>query len=171
VQLEDFSLRNAPVLGRLMAAVFPTGLADLKSDGGLGFSLLKLKFIMKPDMYEIIEGRAHGHSLGLSLQGRIHRGDPHVLQLHGTIIPAYFFNTLISKIPLLGSLITGGKHEGMFGASFRLTGPHHDPQMSINPLSALTPGILRKLFSSKEEHASASHAPSWSEEEEVEEEE
>ena len=52
----------------------------------------------------------------------------------------------LSKIPLIGQLLSGGKHEGLFGMSFTIKGTRQDPQTSVNPLSALTPGFLRKIF-------------------------
>ena len=34
----------------------------------------------------------------------------------------------------------------MFAANYRLSGSTDDPDVSVNPLSVLTPGILRQLF-------------------------
>ena len=65
-------------------------------------------------------------------------------------MPAYFLNTLIGKIPLLGELITGGKDEGLFGVTYKITGSYDHPNISVNPLSALTPGLIRKIFSDEE---------------------
>jgi hypothetical protein len=36
----------------------------------------------------------------------------------------------------------------VFAATFRLSGPIGDPQVSVNPLAALTPGFLRGIFGS-----------------------
>jgi hypothetical protein len=43
-------------------------------------------------------------------------------------------------------VLTGGEGQGLFAASFRLTGSNDEPTVSVNPLAALTPGVLRKLF-------------------------
>jgi hypothetical protein len=145
--MQDFHLLNAPFLSRFVSLAFPTGLADLSKGGELGFNYFKAKFIAEPNKIFISAGRAHGYSLGFSFSGNIGRGNRGQVNLSGSIIPAYFLNTLISKIPLIGELISGGKHEGLFGVSFNISGPRNDPQISVNPLSALTPGLLRKLFS------------------------
>jgi len=43
-------------------------------------------------------------------------------------------------------LLLGGDGQGLFAANYRVTGSAADPQVSVNPLSALTPGFLRRLF-------------------------
>ena len=56
-------------------------------------------------------------------------------------------NSFLGKIPLLGNLLAGTEDGGgVFAANFSITGPLEDPKASVNPLSALTPGILRNLF-------------------------
>jgi len=47
---------------------------------------------------------------------------------------------------VLGTLLMGGEGQSLFAASFRLTGSSDDPSVTVNPLSAVTPGILRHLF-------------------------
>jgi hypothetical protein len=71
---------------------------------------------------------------------------PDLLDIQGTIVPAYTLNSIIGNIPLLGSLLLGGEGQGLFAANYRATGSAADPQVSVNPLSALTPGFLRRLF-------------------------
>jgi hypothetical protein len=55
-------------------------------------------------------------------------------------------NGIIGHLPLVGWVLTGGEDQGLFAASFRLTGSNDDPTVTVNPLSALTPGLLRKMF-------------------------
>jgi hypothetical protein len=66
--------------------------------------------------------------------------------MQGTIVPAYALNSIIGNIPLIGSLLLGGEGQGLFAANYRATGSAADPQVSVNPLSALTPGFLRRLL-------------------------
>jgi hypothetical protein len=40
----------------------------------------------------------------------------------------------------------GGEGQGLFAASFHLGGSNDNPTVMVNPLSALTPGLLRHLF-------------------------
>ena len=68
------------------------------------------------------------------------------LDLQGTIVPAYALNSIIGNIPVIGSLLLGGEGQGLFAANYRVTGSAADPEVSVNPLSALAPGFLRRLF-------------------------
>lgn len=73
--------------------------------------------------------------------------EPEVVDLRGTIVPAYAVNSLFGNIPLLGDLITGGEEGGgLFAATYTAKGPLTSPTVSVNPLSALAPSFLRKLF-------------------------
>jgi hypothetical protein len=60
-------------------------------------------------------------------------------------VPAYSVNRVLRAIPLLGDVLTGG--EGLFAANYRATGSLDQPDFGVNPLTALAPGLLRKLFS------------------------
>jgi hypothetical protein len=64
----------------------------------------------------------------------------------GTIVPAYFFNSMLGQLPLVGKLFSPEKGGGVFAARFGLNGNIDDPSVSINPISALTPGFLRGIF-------------------------
>jgi len=83
--------------------------------------------------------------MGLTTQGFIDYTHNRV-DLNGTFIPAYQVNSLITHIPVVGTLLGGGTHEGIFGVNYRVAGPVTGPTLTINPLSAMTPGFLRKVF-------------------------
>ena len=46
----------------------------------------------------------------------------------------------------LGNLFGAPEGEGLFGVTYRATGPFTDPDIDINPLSAIAPGFLRGMF-------------------------
>ena len=58
-------------------------------------------------------------------------------------------NNLLSNVPLLGPLLTGGKDGGVFAIAYRLDGPLDDLKTDVNILSAVTPGALRELFTGR----------------------
>ena len=58
---------------------------------------------------------------------------------------------MFGKIPLIGEILVGGKGEGIFAVNYKIEGPRDNPSVSVNPLSALTPGFLRKFFDVFEE--------------------
>ena len=102
-------------------------------------------FVLTEDTLELGESRAFSPSLGLTAKGRIDLRR-NVADLQGTIVPAYFFNSLLGNIPLVGRLFSPEAGGGLFAASYALRGPLGDPRVSVNPLSALTPGFLRGVF-------------------------
>jgi hypothetical protein len=61
-------------------------------------------------------------------------------------VPAYFFNSLPGRIPLIGELFSPQKGGGVFAANYSIDGKLADPDVSLNPLSALAPGVLRSFF-------------------------
>jgi hypothetical protein len=90
------------------------------------------------------DGGTSGSSLGLAFEGRIDLWN-NLYDLDGTIIPISDFSKLISKIPLLGDILTAGG-EGFIAATYKVKGPMDKPEVTVNPLSVLAPGILRKIF-------------------------
>ena len=68
------------------------------------------------------------------------------MNLNGTVVPAYTLNTILSRIPIIGTILMGGKGEGLIALNYRIEGTRADPNVTFNPASALTPGILRKLI-------------------------
>lgn len=149
LQIKDFALKEAPLMSKLLTLAFPTGIIDLMSDKGLVFRQFKVNFGYTPSRILLKEGRAHGISLGMTVNGTIDRNYDQ-LNLQGSVIPAQMLNTILSKVPLVGELLTGGKHEGLFAISYSIEGPTQNPHISVNPISALTPGFLRKIFDKKE---------------------
>ena len=89
-------------------------------------------------------GRAFGNSIGFTFRGGFDR-DRRTVEINGVLVPVYFLSRALSKIPLIGDLLTGGG-EGLFAANYELSGPVDDPKTTVNPLSVLAPGVLRGLF-------------------------
>ena len=91
------------------------------------------------------DASVQGPAVGALAHGSIRKADGK-LSIGGTLIPAYGLNSAFSNVPLLGTIIAGGKDEGVIGLTFGLSGTMASPQMQINPVSALAPGFLRKVF-------------------------
>ena len=84
-------------------------------------------------------------SVGATFSGRYDLSTA-AIDITGTYLPAYAFNNLFSRIPILGIALGGGSREGLFGVTFKISGPIAQPQVFFNPLSAVAPGIFRKIF-------------------------
>lgn len=149
LRIEDFRAVEAPLLARLLGAMSLGGLADLLSGEGLSFDRLSAHLMLADDRLTIEDGRAAGGALGLSLQGTVAL-ETGGLDLAGTVVPAYGVNSVIGAIPLVGDLLTGGDGGGVIAFTYRAGGTLDDPQVQVNPLSALTPGLLRRIFFQRE---------------------
>lgn len=144
-ELEDFAVRDAPALGKLLQAMSVYGLFEALSGQGLSFASLTAPFTLTRDALVLSEARAFSASLGLTAKGRIDRRRD-TIDMEGTIVPAYVFNSLLGRIPLLGRLFSPEQGGGLFAATYRMRGPLADPAVTVNPLAALTPGFLRGIF-------------------------
>lgn len=145
-ELEGFAARDAPALGKLLQAVTLYGLVDAAQGGsGLAFTRAVVPFALAREDLRIEDARAFSPSLGLTARGRVRR-EPVLLDIEGTIVPAYALNAALGNLPLVGRLFSPERGGGLFAATFRAQGPAEEAQVSVNPLAALTPGFLRGLF-------------------------
>lgn len=143
--LRDFHVRDAPAVGKLLQALTVYGIGEAMSGPGLAFTQLNAPFRWDGDVLELTEAQAFSASLGLTARGRVDVARK-TLDLQGTIVPAYALNSALGRIPLLGRLFSAEQGGGLFAVNYALRGPLADPAVSVNPLSALTPGFLRGLF-------------------------
>ncbi len=143
--LKDFHLRKAPAIGKLLQAATIYGVGEALSGPGLYFDELALPFRYQRGRLDITDARATSDSLGLTGRGAIDTAHS-TLDLQGTIIPAYVINSLLGRIPLVGRLFRSERGGGLIAMNYAVHGSLDDPSVSVNPLSALTPGALRRLF-------------------------
>jgi len=144
-EMSDFVVHNAPAFAKLLQAMTLYGLVEAVSGPGLNFARLVAPFTLSPEALALENARAFSASLGLTARGTLDRRRQRIA-MEGTIVPAYIFNSLLGNIPILGRLFSPEAGGGVFAATFRLQGALDDPQVSVNPLAALTPGFLRGLF-------------------------
>jgi len=145
VQARDFIMVKAPALAKLLTVASFTGVLDLLRGEGIGFQGMDGEFVLDDGVATTELMRIYGAALGLTAKGQIDF-DEDAIDLAGVVVPAYSINNFLSKIPLLGTLLTGGEGEGLFAVVYTVEGPVDDPEVSVNPLSALTPGFLRNIF-------------------------
>jgi hypothetical protein len=145
IEAWDYLLVEAPLLARLLTVASLTGIADLLQGEGIRFQRLTGDFVLQDGVLDTELIRAYGAALGLTMKGRIDF-DALRSDLEGTLVPAYSVNRVLGQIPLLGPILTGGEGEGFLAVTYAIEGPLGDPEVTVNPLSALAPGFLRGLF-------------------------
>jgi hypothetical protein len=112
---------------------------------GFTFTRLTVPFSSDQAFVRIGDSLLKGPEMGATVQGVIRKRDG-AIDIGGTIIPAYSLNSALGEVPLLGDILTGGKGQGVFGLTFALRGTMQKPQFVVNPVSALAPGFLRRMF-------------------------
>ncbi|BDG72061.1 DUF3971 domain-containing protein [Roseomonas fluvialis] len=155
--LEDFAVRDAPALAKLLQAMTVFGVFEALDQRGLSFASLTAPFVLTREALVLNDARAFSVSLGVTARGRIDRLRE-TIDMEGTIVPAYVFNSLLGRIPILGRIFSPEQGGGLFAATYRMRGPLADPSVSVNPLAALTPGFLRGIFGIGQEAAGSTPA-------------
>jgi uncharacterized protein YhdP len=146
LQIKQFTLRDAPILARLLTVASLTGILNLLGGEGIHFDRLELPFTLHGDVLSVEKGRMSGSQLGLTVKGTLDL-ERNQLDLDGTIVPIYGLNWAIGKIPLVGQFLSGSEGEGAFAATYTVRGALSEPEISVNPLAVLAPGFIRDLFS------------------------
>lgn len=146
VAIENFRLIDAPVIARLLGVASIVGIPDGLTGMGLSFQKMDLPFTLENHVIEIKDGKAGGFNLGITASGTVDtKAD--LIDVKGSIAPLDKLNSLLGNIPLLGVFFSAGeKGGGVFAAEYTMKGDVKDPEITANPLSALTPGILRRIF-------------------------
>jgi hypothetical protein len=147
VEIKDFLLRNEPALRQLVAVgqTQPSNSGFKVDTDAASFQKLTGQFSRSAGRIDLHNALIYDQQMGLTAQGFIDYSSDRV-DLAGTFVPAYEVNNLITHVPVVGMIIGGGAHEGMFAVNYRVTGSASAPNLSVNPLSAVTPGLLRKIF-------------------------
>jgi hypothetical protein len=143
--VSDYNVVKAPALARLLTVAALTGIADLLTGQGIYFTNLEAPFTLTDGVLDLHDARASGTSLGITAKGQMDL-DNDTVALEGTVVPFYLFNSALGRLPVLGNVLTGEKGGGVFAINYSMKGPSADPSVTVNPLSALTPGVLRRLF-------------------------
>ncbi len=144
VRLQNFQVTGDEQLNSIASRSQQGGRAQ-NNNGTMTFTQLDAKFRLGGGRILIDDFEVYGNELGASLGGEINYMQDKV-GLSGTFVPAYALNNLFGKLPLIGTILGGGSDGGLVGITFAVDGAWSRPQMRVNPLSAVAPGFLRKLF-------------------------
>ena len=94
---------------------------------------------------KLAKGVLRGPLIGTTFQGTLYDANDR-MDMTGTFMPAYGINRIFGELPLVGALLGNGRDGGLIGVTYRLKGDVAKPDLHINPLSAIAPGIFRSIF-------------------------
>ena len=140
--IRRFAVRGEPVLEKVVS-----GAPNAAGTTGVDFSEMRADFTRIPGKMSVRDGIVRGPLVGATIEGNIDytRDDVH---LRGTFVPFYGINNMFGQIPIVGLFLGGGNKEGLLGINYEAVGPPGAPRITVNPVSAIAPGLLRKFIPS-----------------------
>ncbi|HVV40302.1 MAG TPA: DUF3971 domain-containing protein [Nitrobacter sp.] len=139
INVRDFTIKGETALDRAAAG----GPQNVRN--GIFFSRLRAEFTRQNGQLTIREGVVKGPTIGATIEGSIDFPGNKV-RMSGTFVPLYGLNNIFGQIPIVGLFLGGGSNEGLIGVTYEVVGTPGQPQLRVNPISAMAPGVLRKIF-------------------------
>lgn len=146
VTMSNVRLKDAPLVAQLFALASLQGLADVLSGEGVMFTEVNAPVKFVGSRIDLPGMRATGPALGLTARGWI-APESGELSLDGVLAPSLVgANAVLGALPIIGDLFVSRQGEGMFAPTYSVRGTFARANISINPIAALTPGVLRRIF-------------------------
>jgi hypothetical protein len=138
INVRDFTVKGQAELDRQVAA-------GGSVQNGVSFSRARAEFVRQNGQLTVREGVLKGPMIGGTIEGTIDFPADQV-RMSGTFVPMYGLNNIFGQIPVVGILLGAGSNEGLIGVTYQIIGTPNKPQVQINPLSMLLPGLTRKIM-------------------------
>ncbi|WP_342722196.1 DUF3971 domain-containing protein [Bradyrhizobium sp. B097] len=143
INITGFSVKGETQLDRAVAG------GPVSTQNGIGFDALRAEFTRQSGQLSIRNGVVKGPSIGATIEGSIdYLGNQ--VRMNGTFIPMYGLNNMFGQIPFFGIFLGAGSNEGLIGVTYEVVGTPSAPVLRVNPISALAPGLTRKIFEFKQ---------------------
>jgi hypothetical protein len=140
----NFDVRNEAALAELDQRGKPKKSGPRKE--GINFERLHLPFTTDDKFIRLGDVVLKGTDMCATADGVIRKSD-NAIDVTGTMIPACGISGVFNNVPLLGDILSGGNsNEGLFGVTYFVGGTFVKPEIKVNPLSAIAPGIFRRFF-------------------------
>ena len=145
INVRDFQVKGEAALDRVAAGGPPQGGGQQMGGGLVQFSALRAEFTRQSGQLTIREGVVKGPMIGATIEGSIDYPGNSV-RMSGTFVPMYGLNNMFGQIPIVGLFLGGGSNEGLIGVTYEVVGTPGAPVLRVNPISALLPGVTRKIM-------------------------
>ncbi len=137
---------DAPFLANFFSIFSLDGFTQKLKDGGIIFNNFNAKYKLENSKLKIVDSLLKGSELGIQFDSVVGLSDDYFL-LNGSIIPAYTINTLITKFPIVGDIVTAGSPEdGLIGAKFKVEKINGEYEVFYNPISVFVPNIIKNFL-------------------------
>ena len=149
--VDDFRVLGDPVVAEVVSSV-DEGRPSLSGQGSrrvvrqvFEFDSMRVPFSVGHGQFVMEDAFVRGPLVGATLRGKVDYKTER-MSLGGTYIPLQGLNNAFGQIPVLGQILSGPRGEGLFGITFAIQGAMASPQVIVNPLSLVAPGIFREVF-------------------------
>jgi hypothetical protein len=149
--MTDFRIFNEPRLNALVSTK-SGGEASLKEaikrdidTREVVFDRSSATLTISPNRLDIKDGAIRGPLVGSTFRGTLYDKNDQ-MRIAGTFMPAYAANSLLPGIPILGLVLGNGRDKALIGVTYLLEGDMKKPKITVNPLSAIAPGVFRSIF-------------------------
>jgi hypothetical protein len=139
INVRDFTIKGERALEGAAAGTPAIG------QNGVSFSRLRAEFTRQNGQLSVKDGVVKGPTIGATIEGSIDYPGNQV-RMSGTFVPMYGLNNIFGQVPILGLFLGGGSNEGLIGVTYEVVGTPGQPVLRVNPISAMAPGVLRKIF-------------------------
>ncbi len=144
--IENFKVKDAPGLAKLLSLADFGGMVDAVSGDGLSFEKLEMSIEKNDQMLSLKELYAIGPSISILMDGYVD-SKTGLVSLRGTMVPAKTLNKFLSKLPIVGDILIPKEiGEGLFGISFKMKGVPGEIKTTVNPIKTLTPRFIQKAL-------------------------
>ena len=145
LKINDFKVKDVPVLAKLLSLASLQGIADLLTGEGIRFSEFEIDFMSEGKLVTIDEIYAIGPAISILMSGYVEKDK--LVSLRGTLVPATTINKVIGALPIIGKILVGSKTgEGIFGVSFKIKGSPKQLKTTVNPIKTLTPRFITRTL-------------------------
>ncbi len=150
--VENFTVLGDPVVSEVISSAGPGASAPTKKKRNtqvtqqvFQFDRMRVPFSVGHGQFVLEDSYVRGPLIGATVRGKVDYGSK-IVNLGGTYVPLQGLNNALGGVPIVGDLLSGPRGEGIFGITFAVTGPMAGPQVIVNPLSLVAPGIFREIF-------------------------
>ena len=144
--VENFKVKDAPGLVKLLSLADFGGMADAMAGEGLSFKKLEMTIEKNDQVLNLKELYAIGPSISILMEGYVD-SKTGVISFRGTMVPAKTLNKFLSKLPIVGDILIPKEiGEGLFGISFKMKGLPGKVKTTVNPIKTLTPRFIQKAL-------------------------
>jgi len=140
VNVSNFTVKGESALDKVVNTGDRNG-----NSAGVPFTRMRTEFTRETGQLRVKDGVVRGPAVGATIEGSIDYAENQV-RMSGTFVPIYGLNNIFGQIPIVGLVLGGGSNEGLIGVTYEVVGTPGAPVLRVNPISAMAPGVLRKIF-------------------------